>query len=146
MKKVRQLQLWIAKPKTWIFLGKKSIQASPRVEKSLENPITGLWMLLLCEFSLWMDLVSRTASKNNSSVTRRSAVRSKYYLTVGSCKLCWLLMHYWGKFDTFKRGWERVGDVHCAMWECGVKYAEPVYVNVYGALESIPRNRFRQPM
>jgi hypothetical protein len=24
--------------------------------------------------------------------------------------------------------------------------AEPVFVNVYGAQESLPRNRFRQPM
>ncbi len=25
-------------------------------------------------------------------------------------------------------------------------YPEPVFLNVYGALESIPRNEFRQPM
>ncbi len=29
---------------------------------------------------------------------------------------------------------------------CITGFAEPVFVNVYGAQESIPRNRFRQPM
>jgi hypothetical protein len=29
---------------------------------------------------------------------------------------------------------------------CGLQRAEPVFVNVYGAQESIPWNRFRQPI
>jgi hypothetical protein len=30
--------------------------------------------------------------------------------------------------------------------QVGVMYAEPIFLNVYGARESIPRNEFRQPM
>jgi hypothetical protein len=32
------------------------------------------------------------------------------------------------------------------VWARGGGWPEPEFVNVYGALESIPRNRFRQPM
>jgi hypothetical protein len=50
-----------SKTETWLF-GKKSIQASPRVEKSLENPKAGLTDVV----SLWiqpLDRLTRTASK-----------------------------------------------------------------------------------
>jgi hypothetical protein len=61
-------------------------------------------MLLLCELSLWMDLVSRTASKNNSSVTRRSAVANSGGY---SCTTEKNLIHLKGG-----GGWERLGEVH----------------------------------
>jgi hypothetical protein len=34
----------------------------------------------------------------------------------------------------------------CIVQAINGQNAEPVFVNVYGAQESIPRNRFRQPM
>ncbi len=41
---------------------------------------------------------------------------------------------------------DRCSSAQLPRWQQVVQYPEPVFLNVYGAQESIPRNEFRQPM